>query len=86
MDKTIKIFISQTCPNCPPAKAMGEELKNKSFKVQMLDITEAEGLAEAQIHGIMGVPAVLIVDENDDEVASWRADLPGIDEVIGAAK
>jgi len=30
---TIKIFTSPTCPNCPPAKVMGEELRKKEFQL-----------------------------------------------------
>lgn len=84
--KIIKIFTSPTCPNCPPAKAMGEALKNREMNVQMLSIDQAEGLAEAQYHGVMGVPAIIITDEEDNEIISWRSILPGIDEVIEKAK
>lgn len=81
MRKIIKIFTSQSCPNCPPAKVMGEELKNKGFDVRMFDVSEADGLAEAQICGIMAVPTVIIADENDDEIFSWRSGVPRMEEV-----
>ncbi|TRZ78660.1 thioredoxin [bacterium] len=84
--KTIKIFTSITCPNCPPAKAMGEKLKEAGQNVQILSINEADGLAEAQLFGIMAVPAIVIADENDQEVISWKAGLPSIEEVIEKAK
>lgn len=84
--KTIKIFTSQSCPNCPPAKAMGEELKNKGLNVQMLNVSEAEGLMEAQMIGIMAVPAIVIVDEDDNEIVSWRRGLPKIEEVMEKGK
>ncbi|MFH1175607.1 MAG: thioredoxin family protein [bacterium] len=84
--KTIKIFTSPTCPNCPPAKVMGQQLQEKKFNIQLLDVSEAEGLAEAQIHRIMAVPTIVIADEEDNEIASWRSGLPSIDEVIEKAK
>ena len=86
MSKIIKIFTSQSCPNCPPAKAMGEELKKKEMNVSMFNVSDAEGLAEAQYHGVMAVPAIIITDGEDNEIASWRTGLPSIDEVIEKAK
>ncbi len=84
--KTIKIFTSITCPNCPPAKTMGEKLKESGQNVQILSINEAEGLAEAQLFGIMAVPTIVIVDENEQEIASWRNGLPSMEEIVEKAK
>jgi len=84
--KTIKIFTSPNCPNCPPAKAMAEELKKREMNVVIFDISEAEGLAEAQMFTIMAVPTIVIVDEDDKEIASWRTGLPSIDEIIEKTK
>ena len=84
--KTIKVFTSITCPNCPPAKAMGEKLKESGQNVQMLSINEAEGLAEAQLFGVMAVPTIIITDENDQEIASWRNGLPSMEEIEESVK
>ena len=84
--KTIKIFTSITCPNCPPAKAMGEKLKEQGHNVKMLSINEADGLAEAQMFGIMAVPAIVITDENDQEVVSWKNGLPSVEEITESVK
>jgi len=65
---------------------MGEKLKESGQNVQMLSINEADGLAEAQMFGIMAVPAIVITDENDQEVASWKAELPDINEVVEKVK
>jgi len=65
---------------------MGEKLKEAGQNVQILSINEADGLAEAQLFGIMAVPAIVIADENDQEVISWKAGLPSIEEVIEKAK
>lgn len=86
MSKTIKIFTSPTCSNCPPAKALGEELMKRNQSVEMLSIAEAEGLAESRMHSVMAVPSIVIVDENDNEIAAWRSEMPSIEEIIEKIK
>jgi len=65
---------------------MGEKLKESGQNVQILSINEAEGLAEAQLFGIMAVPTIVIVDENEQEIASWRNGLPSMKEIVEKAK
>jgi len=65
---------------------MGEKLKESGQNVQILSINEAEGLAEAQLFGIMAVPTIVIVDENEQEIASWRNGLPSMEEIVEKAK
>jgi len=83
---TIKIFTSPTCPNCPPAKVMGEELKKQKLDVKMFNIAEADGLAEAQYCGVMSVPAIIVADKEDNEIAAWKNGLPSIEEVVKKTK
>ena len=77
----LKIFTQDNCPNCPPAKEMGKQLEGEGFAVSYHDIRSLEGLSEATFHDVMATPSMVIVDDNDRELHSWRGDVPSLDEV-----
>lgn len=58
----------------------------RNQSVEMLSIAEAEGLAESRMHSVMAVPSIVIVDENDNEIAAWRSEMPSIEEIIEKIK
>jgi len=72
----VKIFTRPTCPKCPPAKTLAEKLKKQGIKVKMFNLDEVEGLTEGTLYGIMGTPTILIVDDKDKEIVSWRGQTP----------
>ena len=72
----IRIFTRQGCHKCPPAKALGKKLSEGSINVKFYDLEDADGLAEATLFGVMSTPTIVVVDENDKEIISWRGETP----------
>ena len=62
-DVHIQIFVTPTCPNCPPAVVFGHALAqaNPKIKADMIEATEFPHLANK--YGVMGVPKVVINED-----------------------
>ena len=79
---TIKFFGRPDCPKCPPAKELAKKLqKNQDFKVELYDLDNADGLAEGTLYGVMSTPTIIVVDDKDKEVVSWRGQTPTESEI-----
>jgi hypothetical protein len=76
----VKIFWQENCPNCPPAKELGKKLEELGIKVEYYNVKEIDGLTVATLFGIMSTPSVVVAEE-DNEIASWKSEVPSIDEV-----
>ena len=68
----IKLFVKKDCPRCPAAKHAVSELPD----VEVYDVGEVDGLAEAAFCGVLATPTVLVLDENGTEIAAWRGEAP----------
>jgi glutaredoxin len=69
----IQLFTQKDCPKCPPAKETLKELRAEhDVDVCEFDIETVDGMAEAAYYGIMSTPAVVLIDEEENEVISWR--------------
>jgi glutaredoxin len=78
----LKVFTKSNCPNCPPAKELAKELKRENkLEVNNYNVDEAEGLAEAQFYTVLATPSLILCDENDEEITSWRGLAPSKEEV-----
>ncbi len=77
----IKIFTKAKCPRCPAAKEIGRELKKEGVPVLSYDLDTIDGLAEASFYSILSAPAIVIEDEEEKEVMSWRGVVPTLREV-----
>jgi glutaredoxin len=77
----IKIFTKSNCPKCPPAKDLAMELQKEGFHVIQYDLDTIEGLAEASYYSILSTPSLIIENETEDEIASWRGGVPDLQEV-----
>ena len=75
------VFWKPGCSKCPAAKALAKELESEGASVRYLNIGDADGLAEAAMHGIMGTPSLVIVDDAGNEKASWKAEVPAKEDV-----
>ena len=72
----VKLFTQDNCPKCPAVKEAVRKIAGASnIELLELDISEVDGMAEAGFHGVMATPTTVVVDENEDEIASWRGDL-----------
>jgi len=69
---TIKLFVKDDCPRCPAAKKAVEGIGG----IEVYSVDEADGLAEASFYGVLSTPTVLVLDETDREIASWRGEAP----------
>jgi len=68
----LKLFTSKTCPNCPNAKKVCEELEKEGVNVEYYDTDDPDGMAEAAFHSVMSTPTSVFVDAEDNELESWR--------------
>ncbi|OGP66186.1 MAG: hypothetical protein A2169_08295 [Deltaproteobacteria bacterium RBG_13_47_9] len=79
--KLIKIFTKAKCPKCPSVKKIGIDLKKEGMSVFNYDLDTIEGLAEASFYSILSTPSIIIEDEREREVISWRGVVPTFQEV-----
>lgn len=77
----VKIFVKAKCPKCPAAKEIGMELKREGVPVFNYDLDTIDGLAEATFYSVLSTPSLIIEDEDEREVASWRGMVPSLQEV-----
>lgn len=68
----IKLFVKQDCPRCPAAKHAVDGLNG----VEIYDVGDVDGLAEAAYFNVLSTPTVLVVDASGREVAAWRGEAP----------
>ncbi len=78
----LKLFVKQDCPKCPAAK---EAVRGFAGEVQIFDLDQVEGLAEAAFYGIQCTPSVLMTDDDGHEVRAWRCEVPNPREIDSAA-
>ncbi len=78
---SIKIFIKAKCPKCPAVKEIGKELKKEGVQVLNYDLDTIDGLAEASFYSILSTPSIIIEDDEEREVKSWRGVVPTLQEV-----
>jgi len=78
---SVKIFIKAKCPKCPAVKEIGRELKKEGVQVSHYDLDTIDGLAEASYYSIFSTPSIIIEDEEEKEVISWRGIVPSLQEV-----
>jgi len=78
---SIKIFTKAKCPKCPEAKLIGMELKKEGVPVFQYDVDTIDGLAEASFYSVLSTPSLIIEDEEEREVISWRGVVPTLQEV-----
>lgn len=74
----IKIFWKRDCPNCPQAKKVGKLIKD-IISVEYLDVDTVDGLAESCIFNVMATPSMVLVDDKNKEIESWRGVVPESD-------
>jgi len=60
---------------------MGMELKKEGVPVLNYDLDTIDGLAEASFYSILSTPSIIIEDEEEREVISWRGEVPTLQEV-----
>lgn len=59
------LFSASWCPNCPSVKAI---LDSNNVEYKYVDIDTPEGEEEAAVHGIRGLPTVIVVNDQSEVV------------------
>lgn len=68
----VKLFVKADCPRCPAAKHACDGLES----LDVYDVGDMDGLAEAAFYNVMSTPTVLVFDADGREVAAWRGEAP----------
>lgn len=68
----IKFFVKRDCPRCPAAKHALADFAG----VEVYDLDDVDGLAEAAFFNVLSTPTVLVVDSDGVEIAAWRGVAP----------
>ena len=74
------------CPKCASAKKFKKQLEKEGIKTEFYDIKTIDGLAEATLFGIMGTPSVVVVDDSNREIKTWRSEIPAVKEIKDLAE
>lgn len=74
----VKLFWSPTCRRCPAAKKALSNIGD----VELLNVEDADGLAQASYYGVMSTPSIVIVDEGEEEIFSWHGKVPETEEIM----
>lgn len=77
----VKIFTKAKCPKCPQVKEIGAMLKEEGVRVLDYDVDTLDGLAEASFYSVLSTPSIIVEDEQEREVASWRGVIPTLEEL-----
>ena len=77
----LKVFWKDACPRCPAAKEVAKQLEEGGLKVEYHNVDDLNGLTEATLYGVMATPSLVLVDDENKEVASWRGEVPPQEEV-----
>lgn len=80
----LKLFWQHNCPNCPKAKDL---IKNvDTIHTECFDINSVDGMTEAAFHAVMATPSIVVVDNEENEIAAWRSDMPDLSELEELSK
>ena len=82
----LKIFTKPDCPNCPAAKILGKKLETQGAKVDWFDLSEDKGLSEAVYFDVLSTPTLIVIDDKDNEIKSWRGEVPQMDLILKELK
>lgn len=79
--ESVKVFVKAKCPKCPAAKEIATTLIKEGVPVTHYDLDTLDGLAEASFYSILSTPSIIIENDKEEEVVSWRGVVPTLQEV-----
>jgi hypothetical protein len=82
----VKLFTKPNCQKCFPAKNLCTSLEADGFAVKRYDLDSVDGMAEGAMYEVQLTPSVVVVDDKDDEVKSWRGAPPKKEEILEILK
>jgi hypothetical protein len=81
MGTVVKFFWQEDCPRCGHAKEVCNKLIEKNVHVELFDIATIDGMTEAAFHEVLSTPTTIIVDDEENELRSWRGSAPSFEEI-----
>lgn len=78
----LKFFYQKDCAKCELAHKVLNEIEKRGVWVSSYDQNDGDGRAEGAYHLVMATPTILLVDENDKEIAEWRGVVPTLEDLI----
>jgi hypothetical protein len=82
--KEIKLFWQKDCGKCPTAKNVLTELEKVgkvNVKIKSFDVGTLDGMTEAAFHEVLSTPTMIVVDNDENELAAWRGEPPTLEEL-----
>ena len=77
----VKFFWQEDCPRCGTAKEVCNTLTRKNVLVKQFNISTVDGMTEAAFHEVLSTPTMIIVDEDENELQSWRGVAPELEDL-----
>ena len=81
MGAYVKFFWQEDCPKCGSAKEACSRLIDRNIHVELFDINTVDGMTEAAFHEVLATPTTIIVDDDENEIKSWRGAAPTIEDL-----
>jgi glutaredoxin len=81
MGAYVKFFVQEDCPQCGHAKEVLDKLIKTDVMVKLFDIGTVDGMTEAAFHEVLSTPTTIIVDDEENELRSWRGVAPTYEDV-----
>jgi hypothetical protein len=81
MGAYVKFFMQDDCPQCGTAKDVVKKLIEMNVMVELFDIGTVDGMTEAAFHEVLATPTTIIVDDDENELRSWRGVAPTFEDV-----
>ena len=76
----IKLFVKPNCAYCPQAIKLCDQVHvAKEIKIEKYDVSTDIGLAEAAFYEVMATPSILVINDDECEIESWRGEVPDLD-------
>ncbi len=73
MKNKILFFWSKTCKNCGSARKV---LDDSGIDYESFDVDTVDGKSQAVFYSVQATPSIIIINEKEDEIDSFRGTLP----------
>lgn len=80
----VLLFRRDGCAKCPEAKKLLDQLRIKGY--ESFDVDTEDGLTEASYYNVVSTPSILILDNDEEEIAGWRGVVPSSEEILDFLK
>lgn len=82
----LKLFSKNGCKMCEEAKGILLKTYMEGIHLEVYEIDQPSGLAEATFYGVKALPTIILEDENENVIREWRGRIPDFKEILDANK